>query len=105
MKNPNVKFVKEKEILETGLNVVRPEFLDKNDIFVYELQPLNLQETNWVNALMFDVAQKDIGMRSPKAMISAIEQYNYYSVILKSKKSYAHFIPQLKKMPELVPIE
>lgn len=105
LKNPNVKFVKEKEILETGLNVVRPEFLDKNDIFVYELQPLNLQETNWVNALMFDVAQKDIGMRSPKAMISAIEQYNYYSVILKSKKSYAHFIPQLKKMPELVPIE
>ena len=42
-----------------------------------------------------------------KALVNkfAIEQYNYYSVILKSKKSYAHFIPQLKKMPELVPIE
>lgn len=104
LKCPNVKYKKE-ESMEIDLKIERPEFCDSNDIFTYELQTLNLQETNWVNALMFDVAQKDIGMRSPKAMISAIEQCNYYSVILKSKKSYAHFIPQLKKMPELVPIE
>lgn len=103
LKRPNVKYKKE-ESMETDLKIERPEFCDSNDIFTYELQTLDLQETNWVNVLMFDVAEKEIGMRSPKSMLNAINEYESSSVSLKSGKSFAIFKKQLVNLAELKPL-